>query len=179
MLHGDHVTIFGRWYRIPALVSLMKYPRAANSVFLGVALAWIMTTLESTLTLRLSKIFKYNSMQAGIVFLALAISAIVELVFGMLSDKYRPRYIVSSGISLMSVPFIYLRFPQNNSVGDRVLLIALIGRLCLTAVTSPTMAEMAKAVTKIEAKHPGIYGKAKDLEKHTDCLIRDIQLDHS
>lgn len=162
-LYGDHITVRGKRYKVPLLLSLMRHPRVANAVLLGIALAWMQASLDTTIPLHLADIFGYDSLQSGLVFLALAVPCFVEPVFGWLTDRYGPKVVVTSAYILMIPPLICLRIPSENTIQDKVLLVAMIALigLFLVAIGPPTMAEMTKAVTKLEAKHPGIYGKTK------------------
>lgn len=164
-LHGSHIKLFGKRRQIPAIISLLKYPRIINAVLLGTAIAWVPTCLDTTLPLRLTELFEYNSMQSGLVFLALAIPSIaLSPIFGRIVDHYTPpRYIVSGAYLLMMAPFICMRIPDTDTTQNRVILIALVGLVgaCLAAAIPPTMAEMSLAVDEIESRHPGIYGKNK------------------
>lgn len=162
-LHGDHFTLFGKRFTLPTMISMLKYPRIANAILLGIALAWIPACLDAVLPLRLSELFGYNSQQSGLVFLALAVPSITSPIFGKLVDRYGPRYVVTGGYILLIVPLICLRIPDTDTLSNRVLLIALISLigLCAAAISAPSMAEMSKSVSCIEERLPGIYGKSK------------------
>lgn len=56
-----------------------------------------------------------------------------------------------------------MRIPSKDIAGHIVLFVALVALIgfALMTVASPGMAEISIAVTKLEAKHPGIYGKSK------------------
>lgn len=161
-VYGDHVTIFGKRRSAPLIISLLRYPRVLNAILLGIALAYIPACLDSTLSLHLNDLFGYNSQQSGLVFLALAIPSALGPLFGWIVDRIGPRYVVSIGYLAMMVVWILLRLPDSGSINNRVLLVALVALmgLCNCAVASPSLAEMSKAVHKLESKHPGIYGKS-------------------
>lgn len=160
---GTYITFSGKRYRVPVLLSLLKETRVANAVLLGIASAWIMTSLDTTVPLQLHEVFNFTSLQVGLVFLALAGPSILEPLVGKLSDRYGPKLIISGGFLLLAPVLILLRIPTTDTPGNIALFIVLIAVIgfFLMAVLSPTMAEMTKAVTIMEAKHPGIYGKSK------------------
>lgn len=160
---GSRVTIFGKVYRIPMIISILKDVRVANAILLAIGLAWIMSSVDTTVPLHLEDIFGFDSLQSGLVFLALAVPTVCEPIIGKLSDKYGPKYFISGGFMLM-VPFlILLRVPTEDKAGHIALFVVLLGFIgfALMVVASPGMAEMSRAVTSLEAKHPGIYGKSK------------------
>lgn len=160
---GTYITIGGKRYRVPVMIALLKDTRVANAVLLGIALAWVMSAFESTMPLQLESLFGFNSMQVGLVFLAVAVPSFFEPLIGMLSDKYGSRYIISASFLLLVPPLILLRLPTKDTTGHIVLFVALIALIGtgLMAAMSPSMAEMTKAVCDLEKKHPGIYGKSK------------------
>lgn len=162
-IHGTYYTIFGKRFRLPVFLELLKDLRVANSMFLGILIAWMMTFFDSTAPLHLEEIFGFNSAQVGYVFLALAVPSIFEPLVGKLCDKYGSRYFIAVGFLLMTPVLILFRLPSKNSTGHIVLFVVLVTLLgfLLMGVLSPAMAEMSKAVTQIEARHPGIYGKSK------------------
>lgn len=162
-LYGDKIKLFGKIYNLPIILSIAKNPRIANAMFLGTALGWFTASIDATMTLHLEKIFGFNSFQSGLVFLALAAPSILEPVFGKISDIYGSKYTISGGFLFMVPFFILLRIPDHRSTSQIVMFIAfiIITNAIIIFEMAPCMAEMTKAMTKLEAKRPGIYGKAK------------------
>lgn len=141
--YGDHVKIGNKRYLIPVLVSLILHSRVACAVLLGAASAWMQAAMDTTLPLHLYHLFGYNSLQSGIVFLALAVPCLLQPLFGKLADKINPKYMISGGYFLFIAPLVCLRIPRHDTINDKVSFIALVGiyGLMMAAVVPPTMAE--------------------------------------
>lgn len=161
--YGEKITLFGKTFNLPIIIAILKDARISNAVFLGVVMGWITAAIDATMTLHLKETFHFNSLQAGLVFLALAAPTAIEPVAGKISDLYGSKYTISGGF-LMTVPFfILLRIPDHRSTGQIVMFVAFVvltGAM-LMFVMAPCMAEMTKGIARLESKHPGIYGKAK------------------
>lgn len=166
-LYGKYVTLFGKRFRIPDLIALMAYPRVVNGAFLGMGLAWIASALDATLPLHMKSIFGFNSLQSSLVFLALAVPTVVEPLFGLLSDRFGPKYVISGCYLLLGPVLICLRIPVDRELHDKLTFVALVALVGLFAIgaASPSLAEMTLALTEIEGRHPGIYGKGKGFGK--------------
>lgn len=160
---GTYITMFGRRYRVPVIFALLKNIRVANGVFLGIALAWAMTSIDSTVPLHLEKIFHFNSLQVGLVFLALAVPSVFEPIIGKVSDRFGSKYIISIGFLLLAPCMILLRLPTHKSKDQIVLFVALLALVgfFIMSVASPILGEMTMSVLEVEARHPGIFGKNK------------------
>lgn len=160
---GPKIKIFGRSYTLPVFIMLLYNRRVACAVFLGMSMAWVTSALDSTMTLHLEEIFNFNSLQSGLVFLAVAAPSVIEPLAGKLSDRYGSKYCITFGYLLLAPFFILLRIPNDNTKGNIALFVVLI-LLCglmLVCVTSPSMAEITKGISDLEKEHPGIYGKSK------------------
>ncbi|KAF5094098.1 hypothetical protein DV451_005092 [Geotrichum candidum] len=160
---GPKINLFGRRYNLPVFFALLCNRRVACAVFLGVSMAWIMASIDTTMTLHLAELFGFNSLQSGLVFLALAGPTLLEPLAGKVSDRYGSKYCITFGYVMLAPFFILLRIPDEKTTGNIVLFIVLVV-LCGTSlmiVTAPSLAEITKSITELESKHPGIYGKSK------------------
>lgn len=161
--YGEKISIFGKTRTIPVMIAILKSPRIFNAVILGTALGWLTAALDATLTLHLEELFHFTSLQAGLIFLALAVPSVLEPLAGKLSDRYGSKYVISGGFILAAPFLILLRVPDHKSTGQIVMFVAFIvltGAMLL-CVMGPCMAEMTKGITNLERRRPGIYGKAK------------------
>lgn len=161
--HGTYIKIRGKRYRLSVMISLLQHSRILNAILLGIAISWILTAMDATIAIHTHDLFGFDSMQAGLVFLAAAVPTVFDPLVGMLADKCGPKFVISGGFFLMTPILILLRLPHKHTSQQIVLFFALMILLgfCIMAVSSPALAEMTKAVTAIEAMHPGIYGKGK------------------
>lgn len=142
---------------------LLKEIRVPNAILLSIAVSWVMTFFDTTIPLHLEEIFDFDSEKSGYVFLALVIPSLFEPFVGKVCDKYGYRYIIAGGFFLMTPMLVLFRLPKLKTTGHIVMFIvfvAIMGFLMMS-VFSPIMAEMSRAVNKIEARHPGIFGKNK------------------
>jgi MFS family permease len=122
----------------------------------------LMTSFDAILPLFVHTTFSWNALGAGLIFLPIVIASFLGPLIGGLADKYGPRWLATSGF-LLTTPFlILLRLVDHNSIGQKVLLCALlvlIG-LGLNLALVPLMAEITYAVqAKAERAPPGRYGK--------------------
>jgi MFS family permease len=148
--------------KLPPLITLLGIPRllvallgcAVNSNSLG--------ALDSVLPLHVKEVFGWNSTGAGLIFICLVVPALSGPVIGMISDRYGTRTLTSVGL-FASVPvWVCLRFVTYNSIGQKVLLCALLALLGLfiTMIMAPLMAEIDHCLTVEEKRKPGSLGKS-------------------
>uniref|UniRef100_A0A060SZU6 ARAD1C11352p n=1 Tax=Blastobotrys adeninivorans TaxID=409370 RepID=A0A060SZU6_BLAAD len=149
--------------KLPPIFRLLTSWRVLTALFQSFALSWIMAALDATLTIHLNDIFGFNSLQASLMFLAVAVPAFAEPLAGKISDKFGPRFIVTFGLALTAPFLILLRLPQHDSTQQIVEFAALlaVAGLGLTCVFSPVLAELTAVTTEIEARSPGIFGPGK------------------
>lgn len=149
--------------KLPPIFRLLTSWRVLTALFQSFALSWIMAALDATLTIHLNKVFGFNSLQASLMFLAVAVPAFVEPLAGKISDKFGPRFIVTFGLALTAPFLILLRLPQHDTTQQIVEFAALlaVAGLGLTCVFSPVLGELTAVTSEIEARSPGIFGPGK------------------
>ncbi|KAL8684923.1 MAG: hypothetical protein Q9224_006064, partial [Gallowayella concinna] len=112
--------------KMPTILVLLGMPRllaAIYGIFVNVS---ILAAFDGVLPLYVKKIFGWNSLEAGLIFLCLAIPALTGPLVGKLSDKVGPRWIAVAGCSLTAPPLILLRFVTHNSMEQKILLCGLL-----------------------------------------------------
>lgn len=115
-----------RQSRMPTILVLLGIPRllaAIYGIFVNVA---ILAAFDGVLPLYVKKVFGWNSLEAGLIFLCLAIPALTGPLVGKLSDKVGPRWIAVAGYSLSAPPLILLRLVDHDSMEQKVLLCGLL-----------------------------------------------------
>lgn len=147
---------------IPPVVSLFGSRRVLCAMWACIMQSALLTAFDSILPLFVRDTFGWDSTGAGLIFLPIVVASFIGPVVGRLSDKYGPRWLATSGF-VVACPFlILLRLVDHNTLGQKVLLCALLG-LCglgLTLALTPVMAEIAYAVeAKAERRPPGFFGK--------------------
>jgi MFS family permease len=145
---------------LPAIFKLWKSPRVLAAFWGDFVTATVMVAFDTTLALFVSRTFHWSSLQAGLTFLALLLPTFFGPVFGFLADKYGSRWISAAGFIFMGPPLILLRFVTHESVGQIVLLCALLLLVGLGSAMalSGLYAEYSKVCDDIEAEQPGSLG---------------------
>ena len=57
---GPKIKLFGRRYNLPVFVALLYSRRVACAIFLAVSMAWISAAIDTTMTLHLSEVFRFQ-----------------------------------------------------------------------------------------------------------------------
>ncbi|KAK9237505.1 major facilitator superfamily domain-containing protein [Lipomyces kononenkoae] len=142
-------------------LKLLKNGRMVNGLYIGVIIAWIFTALEAMLPLHVETIFHWSTLGSGLVFLPIALTSLISPLIGFWIDRRGPRWPLAVGLLIACPIFVLLRLPENSSIGDIVLLFALLTLLGLSScmLLPSSMAEISTCVTAAERKKPGVFGK--------------------
>ncbi|KAF1914367.1 MFS transporter-like protein [Ampelomyces quisqualis] len=151
--------------RLPPVLSLLYSRRLWAALVCSLLQAALLTSFDSVLTIHAANVFGWTSTGAGLLFLPLVIPGFLAPLFGWLSDKFGGRYFVAVGFLCACPPLVCLRFVDENSIKDKVLLCGLlaINGLFLSLTFPPIMAEIssvaeAKEKSMLARGHPG-FGK--------------------
>lgn len=134
--------------RLPPVLSLLCSRRLLAALFCSLIQAALITSFDSVLTIHAAKIFHWTSTGAALLFLPLVIPSFLAPLFGWLSDRYGGRYFVVVGFVCACPPFVCLRYVDENTISDKVLLCALlaVAGLFLALTFPPIMAEISSVV---------------------------------
>ncbi|KAH8813022.1 MFS transporter-like protein [Xylogone sp. PMI_703] len=146
--------------KLPPFLGLLASRRLLAALWGCFVQASLMTSFDSVLPLFVQDIFHWNSIGAGLVFLALFIPNFAAPYVGAISDKYGPRWLTVTGF-VLAVPFwVLLRLVTHDSLRQKVLLCALLALIgfTLTVAMTPLMAEITYVVEAKEKRSPGIFG---------------------
>ena len=146
--------------RYPPVLTLLASRRLLTALWGCIVQGILMTAFDSVIPLFVQQTFNWNSVGAGLVFLALIIPSFLSPLVGWASDRYGPRWLTVSGF-IFAIPFwILLRLVTHNSLSQKVLLSALLALIgvALTLVMPPLMAEITYVVEAKEKQRPGRYG---------------------
>ncbi|CZR53304.1 related to vesicular amine transporter [Phialocephala subalpina] len=164
---GTHETIPGtaadprirsKW---PPVFTLLKSRRLLTALWGCIVQGSQMTAFDSVIPLYVQRTFHWNSIGAGLIFLAVFIPGFLAPLVGWAADKYGPRWPTVIGFT-MTIPFwVLLRLVTHDSLGQKVLLCALLALIgiCLTLTNPPLMAEITYVVEAKERQEPGRFGK--------------------
>jgi MFS family permease len=151
--------------RLPPVLSLLYSRRLWAALLSSLLQAALMTSFDSVLTIHAANVFGWTSTGAGLLFLPIVIPGFLAPFFGWLSDKFGGRYFATVGFLCACPPLVCLRFVDENSMKDKVLLCALLAvvGLFLALTFPPIMAEISSVVEAKEKSmlargHPG-FGK--------------------
>ena len=146
--------------RYPPVLTLLKSRRLLTALWGCIIQGSLTTAFDSVLPLFVQETFGWDSIGAGLVFLAIFIPSFISPLIGWMSDHYGPRWLAVAGF-IFAIPFwILLRLVTHNSLGQKVLLCALLALVgvALTLVMPPLMAEITYVVEAKEKANPGRYG---------------------
>ena len=146
--------------RLPPVVTLLGSRRLLAAFWGCLVVAALTTAFDSTLPLYVKRIFDWNSLGSGLLFLALLLPSIIGPIIGRLSDKYGPRWPATIGF-VASLPFwILLRLVTHDTLGQKVLLCVLLFLIgtCIAVSMTPLIAEFTYVVVAKEKQRPGLFG---------------------
>ncbi|PSN66661.1 MFS transporter-like protein [Corynespora cassiicola Philippines] len=140
--------------RLPPVLSLLYSRRLLSALFGSIIQASIFTSFDSVLTLHAANVFNWSSTGAALLFLPVAIPSFFAPIFGWVSDKVGPRYPTALGFLFACPPLVCLRFVDQNTIQDKVLICALLALVgfTLTWTFPPIMAEISNIVEAKEKK---------------------------
>ncbi|PVH89321.1 MFS transporter-like protein [Cadophora sp. DSE1049] len=144
----------------PPVLTLLKSRRLLTALWGWIVEGSQMTAFDSVIPLYVQRTFGWNSTGAGLIFLAIMIPGFAAPLVGWASDKYGPRWLTVTRF-MLAVPFwVLLRLVTHDSLGQKVLLCALLFLIgiTLTLVNAPLMAEITYVVEAKERETPGRFG---------------------
>lgn len=149
-----------RRYKLPPIIFLLSSKRMCAALFATLALASLISCFDSVMPLYVKRLWGWSSTGAGLIFLPVVIPTLISPAVGWLTDRYGARWPATIGFVLATPCYVCLRFVDENTLSDKVLLCALLGLagVALTLSLGPIMAEITYQVSAKEEKHPGIFG---------------------
>ena len=146
--------------RTPAIFLLLSIPRLLTAIYGIFVNVSILAAFDGVLPLYVKHLFSWSSLNAGLIFMCLAIPALTGPLVGNLSDKIGPRWIAVAGCALTTPPLILLRLVNHDSIEQKILLCVLL--VCcgftLILIVSPVAADLSAVVEDKERTDPGIFG---------------------
>lgn len=149
-----------RTSKYPPVLTLLKSRRLLAALWGCIIQGSLLTSIDSVVPLFVQETFGWDSIGAGLIFLAVIIPSFSAPAIGWISDRHGPRWLCVFGF-IFQIPFwILLRFVTHNSMKQKVLLCALLALIgfALNMVMPPISAEITYVVAAKEKKHPGLYG---------------------
>ncbi|KAI4925853.1 uncharacterized protein J4E92_006589 [Alternaria infectoria] len=140
--------------RLPPVLSLLYSRRLLASLFCALIQATLLTAFDSVLAIHAANTFNWSSTGAALLFLPIVIPSLLSPLWGWLSDTYGGRYVVVVGFLGGCPPLVCLRFVDENTMKDKVLLCALLAvtGLFVGMTFAPVMAEVSAVAEAKERK---------------------------
>ncbi|CCX10561.1 MFS transporter-like protein [Pyronema domesticum] len=147
--------------RLPPVITLLQHPRLVCALWGTFMQAMLSASFETTIPLFVRNTFGWNSTGAGLIFLPIILPIFGAPLVGKMSDRYGARPCITTGF-ILAIPFlILLRIVDHKSTNEVVIfcvLLTFVG-ISLALIVAPVMGEVANAVSDLEEKRPGRFGK--------------------
>ncbi|KAK0635163.1 major facilitator superfamily domain-containing protein [Bombardia bombarda] len=141
---------------------LLKSSRVIALLLSVVIEAVILFSFDTVAPLFVKDLFHWNSISAGLLFISVMIPGFASPVVGKLADRYGAKWPTVIGFAASVPLLICLRFVDENTIQDKVLLcalLALLGFTLLTLVNTPLIAEITYAINAKEVEQPGVWSE--------------------
>lgn len=146
--------------RAPVII-LLSSRRLLSALYCALVQSALLTAWDAVLPLRVSKLFGWQSLGAGLIFLPLVLPSFIAPLVGAFSDKYGARLPTTIGFLLSMPSLVLLRIVDHGGKKQVVILCVLLTLLgtALTIVMTPLLAEITYILNAKERHHPGLFGE--------------------
>lgn len=143
---------------LPAL-RLMSSPRLLWALLAAMAQAAVVSSFDASLPIFARDTFGWNASAAGLLYIPFVIPSFFGPLIGDYTDRRGGRVLASSGFLLGTVVLVCLRFVEQNSISQKVLLCVLLflSGLFVDTTVPVFSSEVAHVVFEYEEKHPGVF----------------------
>ena len=112
--------------RLPGIIKLIRSPRLLAALYRCFINECIVASLCVVIPLFVNSTFNWASLQAGLLFLTIAILAFAGPLAGALADKLGARWVAIAGFLLTTPSLILLRLVDHNSKDQMMLFCGLL-----------------------------------------------------
>lgn len=148
-------------YRGFAATRLLRSPRMISALWAALAQAAILSSFDATLTIYAEATFHWGPEAAGLLYIAFVLPSFASPAVGALSDRFGGRTLAAAGFLVAPAPLVCLRFVQDGSLSDKVLLCALLALIsaCLATTLPIFSSEVSQVVYQLDSEQPGLLGE--------------------
>ena len=112
--------------KYPPVLTLLASTRLLVALWAIIVQGTLMTAFDSVVPLYVQETFHWDSIGAGLVFLALIVPSFISPAVGWVSDRYGPRWLCVGGF-IFAIPFwILLRLVTHDTIEQKVLFCAFL-----------------------------------------------------
>jgi MFS family permease len=118
--------------RLPPLLLLWRSPTFSATIAETVIDTTLLTSFDGALTIHLQDLFGYTPLEVGLTYMALLVPIFLAPLVGRIADRHGSRLVLTINLLLGTIPLVCLRYVSYNSVGQKVLVCALLFLVGLT-----------------------------------------------
>ncbi|EXJ90554.1 hypothetical protein A1O1_03657 [Capronia coronata CBS 617.96] len=155
-----------RLFRTLPILYCLCNPRLLVALLLAFVQAFLLATFDATIPTEAQSLFDFDSLQAGLLFIALDIPyLLLGPLAGWAVDKYGTKPAAVLGFGYLVPALILLRLPTqhvaSSQTGNIVLYCALLALngVGLAVIGSPSIVEASDVVQKYDKANPGLFGE--------------------
>ncbi|KAJ5754404.1 hypothetical protein N7533_003947 [Penicillium manginii] len=155
-----------RWVSSPdnGVVSRRDHDHNHQSVLIAlwavIVSAIVASAFDATLTIFVETIFHWDVLGAGLIFIPGASVAILQPLFGYLTDRLGSRIIAFSSFVILSPTLVLLRFVEENTFQHKAILCVILATvgMCIDLGEPALLVELQKVLDDMEAEDPSVFG---------------------
>ncbi|KAJ5302864.1 hypothetical protein N7476_009663 [Penicillium atrosanguineum] len=143
-----------------AFWTLLQQPRILITTWTFILQSLFNSALDSTLPIFVMDRFHWDTAGAGMIFLPMVATVLLQPFCGFLSDRLGARMVATTGFILIVPSLICLRFVEMNTMQDKTLLcvlLALFGTFN-NGISPCLLVETQQVVDELEEETPGVFG---------------------
>lgn len=142
------------------ILALLSSRRLWSALWCSMVHSILMSAWDATLPLHVAKLFNFNSLGAGLMFLPMSLPTMFAPVVGKYVDTHGTRIPATVGFLACAPPVVLLLLVNHSGIGQIILMCALLAVLgfSLTVTLVPFLVEVTNIVATMEKNHPGVFG---------------------